>query len=66
MMDFDRNNLIRCVLAEDDFWKLEPVLITCRYWTNTRGNTYTIYGLPLEVQFELEKSHFTTYDSQLG
>lgn len=33
------------------------------YWINHKDCTYVLYGLPLTVQYELDNSRFTTYNS---
>ena len=59
-------NQISVVLTTDQYNEISWVFELTKYWINPKGNTYVLYGLPLEIQFDLDKSRLTTYNSQLG
>jgi len=59
-------NQITLVINQELREELDLVFDHCVYWTNNRANVYVLYGLPVELQYELENSLFPTYNSRIG
>lgn len=59
-------NKISVQLTEEYFNQLHWMFDLSVYWTNPHSNVYVLYGLPIEVQFDLDRSHFHTFNSQVG